>query len=374
MKKLTFFLLCLEGAILSFNVAAVAALIPSISRHFLVEEFYAGKLIWLYMVPYGLAALFYGPWVRSVNAKSVELLSMSLFSVSSLIAASAHNINVLFAARLFTGLFGASVIPLALILISRQATPASRGRYVGIFFSVTFVASLLGLFLSGIINWRLVFFIPGIAGLISCIPMRIYLPDFPAERNTFKLNYFNTLKDRKIFSIFTYIFFISIFYHGIQQWLGVYFSLKFGLSQLLISMLITLTSLSGILGEAAGGWFSDLFGRKKVADAGIILMIASIFILVLKQPVLSIALLMIIWGLGWTFNHAAISTMLTDLPQEFLNEAASLNSGVRFLAGGLGVFLSGLFMQKSFVMGFSVIGVCLIGLLISSGILLAKTN
>mgnify|MGYP001235064394 CR=1 FL=1 len=319
MKKLTFFILCLEGAILSFNVAAAAALIPSISKHFLVEEFYAGRLIWLYMVPYGLAALFYGPWVRSVNAKNVEFVSMLLFSASNLIAAYADNINVLFTARFFTGLFGASVIPLALILISKQAGPSRRGRYVGIFFSATFVASLLGIFLSGLLNWRLIFLIPGIAGLISCIPMYIYLPDFPAERKTFRLNYLNTLKDKRIVSIFTYIFFISMLYHGIQQWLGVYFSLKFGFNQLLISMLITLTSLSGILGEATGGWFSDLFGRKKIANVGIILMISGVFMLVLKQPVFSIALLMIIWGLGWTFNHAAVSTMLTDLPREFLN-------------------------------------------------------
>lgn len=374
MKKPTFFLLCLEGAILSFNVAAVAALVPFISGHFAVGEFYAGNLIWLYMTPYGLAALFYGPWVRSVNARKIELLCMLLFSVANLVAASAENISVLFAARFFTGLFGASVIPLALILISKQAGPSERGRYVGIFFSATFVASLLGLFLSGLLNWRLIFLIPGIAGLISCIPMYFYLPDFPAERQAFRLNYFNTLKDKRIASIFTYIFFISILYHGIQQWLGVYFSLKFGFSQLLISMLITLTSLSGILGEAIGGWFSDLFGRKNIADVGIILMIASVFMLVLKQPVLGIAVLMVVWGLGWTFNHAALSALLTDLPQEFLNEAASLNSGVRFLSGGLGVFLSGLFMQRSFVMGFSVIGVCLMGLLILSGILLAETN
>ncbi|MBU2101901.1 MAG: hypothetical protein KKF80_00745, partial [Candidatus Omnitrophica bacterium] len=65
-------------------------------------------------------------------------------------------------------------------------------------------------------------------------------------------------------------------------------------------------------------------------------------------------------------NHAGISTILTDLPREFLNEAASLNSGVRFLSGGLGMFLGGIVMQKSFILGFSVAAVLLAALLLFS--------
>jgi len=70
--------------------------------------------------------------------------------------------------------------------------------------------------------------------------------------------------------------------------------------------------------------------------------------------------------LGWTFNHVGLATMLTDLPAELLNEAASLNSGVRFLAGGLGVSLGGLIMQKSFVLGFLIFGSGLLILLLFS--------
>jgi predicted MFS family arabinose efflux permease len=129
-------------------------------------------------------------------------------------------------------------------------------------------------------------------------------------------------------------------------------------------MLITLTSLSGICGEFLGGIFSDNLGRLKTANLGIILMIASVFLILIKMPVALLAIVMFIWGLGWTLNHAGISTMLTDLPKEFLNEAASLNSSVRFLAGGVGVALAGLLMQKSFLLGFSVLGGGLILLLL----------
>ncbi len=363
MKKATFIILCLEGAILSFNVAACAALIPSISREFATPAFITGRIIWLYMLPYGVAALFYGPLVRAFDARKVELACMFLFSLANLLAALSRNIQELFISRFLMGMFGASVIPLALILIAGQINALNRGRSVGLFFSATFIASLLGLFLSGILPWRAIFLMPAIAGFISCVLIYFYLPSFKSDAAGLKVNYLSALRDKTIISLFTYIFLVSMFYHAVQQWLGVYFFVRHGFSQFLISMLITLTSLSGIFGEAIGGRLSDTFGRLKTVNLGIILMIMGVFVLLFKMPLLILAMVMIIWGTGWTFNHAGISTMLTDLPKEFLNEAASLNSSVRFISGGFGAVAGGLLMQKSFNLGFTFFGACLLCLL-----------
>ncbi len=366
MKKTTFVILCLEGAVLSFNVAAIAALIPSIAADFALSQFIVGKIIWLYMLPYGLAALFYGPLVRMFDARKVELVCIFLFSLANLLAGVSQNITTLFTARFMMGLFGASVIPLGLIVIARRLEPLKRGGYIGLFFGSTFVASLLGLFLSGLVHWRLIFVIPGIFGFLLWIHMYIYLPSFKEDVGNFRLGYFEALNNKKVIKIFSYIFLISLIYHAVQQWLGVYFSTQLHLSQFLISMLITLTSLSGIFGEVWGGRLADSIGRKRVVNLGVLSMTACIFLLLLKLPLGLLALVMMIWGLGWTFNHAGLSTMLTDLPGEFLNEAASLNSAVRFISGGLGVSLGGLIMQKSFFLGFLVFGLGLLVLLVFS--------
>ncbi len=361
MRKTTFIILCLEGALLSFNVAACAALIPSISQGLQASQFAAGNIIWVYMLPYGLAALVYGPLVRVFDAKKIELVCFFLFSLANLIAALSQNLYTLFVARFFMGLFGASVIPLVLILIANYSSDSNRGKLVGIFFSGTFLASLLGLFLSAWLSWRLIFLIPAVLGFILWIHIYFYLPSFREIAVGFKFNYFTLFKSGRAVSIFIYIFLISLFYHGIQQWLGVYFSLGHGLNQFLISMLITLSSLSGVFGEALGGWFSDIAGRLKIVNWGILLMIISVFLLIIdKWPGIILGLIMVIWGLGWTFNHAGVSTLITDLPKEFLNEAASLNSSVRFLSGGLGAVLGGLLMQKNLNLVFIIFGACLV--------------
>ena len=363
MKKTTFSILCLEGAVLSFNVAAVAALVPSIAADFALSQFFVGRIVWLYMLPYGLAAFFYGPLVRAFDARKVELTCIFLFSFANLLAAISWNITTLFIARFLMGLFGASVIPLGLILIAKHIDQNKRGSFIGIFFGSTFIASLLGLFLSGLIHWRLIFIIPAVLGLVLWIFMYIYLPSFKEGLKSFHFAYLTAFRDKKVIRIFLYIFFISLVYHAVQQWLGVYFSTQLNLNQFIISMLITLTSLSGIFGEVWGGSLADSFGRQRVVNIGIIAMIICILLLLLKLPLAIITLAMIIWGLGWTFNHVGLATMLTDLPKELLNEAASLNSGVRFLSGGIGVSLGGIVMHKSFNLGFIIFGSALLLLL-----------
>ncbi|MFH1856854.1 MAG: MFS transporter [Candidatus Omnitrophota bacterium] len=359
MNKITFAILCLEGAVLSFNVAATAALIPSIAVDFGLSQFFVGKIIWLYMLPYGISALLYGPLIRLISAKKIELFCILFFSLANLFAASAKNIYILFAARFLMGVFGASIIPLALILIARHIGNKNRGKFVGLFFSTTFIASLAGLLLSGIINWRLIYLIPALAGFATCFLIYFYLPAFREDATGFKINYLAALKNKTVAGIFTYIFIISLLYHGVQQWLGVYFSKRLGLEQFMVSMLITLTSLSGIFGEVIGGHLADIIGRAKTIKLGIIFMILTVFCLIFKISAMFGAVIMVIWGLGWTLNHAAVSTVLTDLPKKFLNEAASLNSSVRFISGGLGAALSGIIMQKSFSAGFLILGLFL---------------
>lgn len=374
MKKTTFAILCLEGAVLSFNVAAMGALVPSIAHEFGISQFSAGKVVSLYMLPYGVAALLYGPLVRFFDAKKIELICFFLFCGANLLAAAARSIGILFAARFLMGIFGASVIPLVLILLARQSSSTQRGKLVGVFFSSTFVASLLGLLLSGMVSWRMIFLIPAICGLVLWIYMYIYLENFKPEARESKINYRAALAEKRVLSLFGYIFCISMLYHGVQQWLGVFFSERFQLNQFVISMLITLTSLSGIIGEAAGGFASDAIGRVMTANCGIILMVLSVVLLTVKLPLAGFALLMIVWGLGWAVNHAGVSTLLTDLPKAFVHEAASLNSSVRFLAGGLGVTLSGAVVQKNFSLGFLSFACGLLILLFLSKHLLRDTH
>jgi predicted MFS family arabinose efflux permease len=373
-RRVTFAILCLEAALLSFNVAATAAVIPSVAKEFALSQFAVAPAVWLYMLPYGVAALMYGPLVRRFDAKNVELVCVLLFSLSNALAACAPVLPVFLTARFLMGATGASVIPLGLILIAREVAPAQRGKMVGLFFAAMFAGSLLGLLLSGILPWRYMYGIPAVFGLLLWGHMIPYMPRFPPARSGGAFQYARAFAYARIRRLFIYIFLISVLYHGIQQWLGIYFSSRWGFSQFTVSMLMTLTSLSGIGGEIAGGFMADRLGRRRTVDYGLVVMVAATCLIIFDIPLWALAGGMLAWGLGWTCNHAGMSTVLTDLPKEFVHEAASLNSSVRFIAGGVGAAAAGMLMQRSFVIGFGVLGAGLLVLLAGSAALLEESD
>jgi hypothetical protein len=66
---------------------------------FALSQFVTGNIIWLYMIPYGLAALFYGPLVRLFQRqKNRADLYFLIFHVEPYGRAAGH-IRVLFIAR-----------------------------------------------------------------------------------------------------------------------------------------------------------------------------------------------------------------------------------------------------------------------------------
>ncbi len=383
MSKTKFFFICFGGIILSFNVAATSALIPSISVSLGKGPLIVGEMIWLYMIPYGIFALVYVPLTYLINIKVVLEGSLFLFSLANLSVGFSHSLAQIFISRIFMGVFGASIVPLTFFIVSNSADREKRGRILGTFFSLTFISSLAGLFLSGIMNWRYIYIIPGVTGIILVIHEMFYLnlDDVHIHRRNTGLNYVNALKDKRVYSIFLYIFIASVLYHSTRQWMGVYFYEGFSFSQFLISSLLLVLSAVGILGELGGGIMSDKNGRVKTINLGVVLMAVSLILIALPgmipleftrrwTQVIYFAAALAIFGTGWTFNHIGLSTMITDLPDDLVSYASGLNSSVRFLAGGIGALIGGAVIKNyGFVVLFSIGAIGLLVLYLLKGIL-----
>jgi len=215
------------------------------------------------------------------------------------------------------------------------------------------------------------FFIPAGLGLITAYLTDKHFPPTLAGKTETASRYLEAFKRPEILKVFVYIFLISLFYHGVRQWLGVYFAQSLGLKQFFVSLLLTVGSLAGIFGEAIGGHLSDKKGRVRTLKAGVFMMTLAVFFMIFMRSAFIIPLLMFLWGFGWTMNHAGLSTFLTDLDKRYIKEVSSLNSSIRFISGGLGVVLGGWIMQQSFSLGFLIYALLLFVMLIFTKRILA---
>ena len=351
-----FIILCLSQITISFNLAAVAAVIPSISRELNFPDVQVARIIPHYLWAYGLGALMYAPLTRRFSINKILASALFVFSLTSLYCGLTQSLNVLLIANLINGCAAASVVPLGLMTIGRQIKKEMRGRAVGLFFSASFISSLVGVLASGVIHWSFLFIIPFILGIITIILIYLLKVSQLSQCFSGRIDYVGAIRDRSVVKVFSVIFVMSLLYHGVYKWYGVYLDREYHLAQPAISALILMTSISGALGQNIGGAVTDFKGRIFAVEFGLCCLGLATCLLSAKFSVAVVAFILALVSAGWTIAHNGVSTVLTDLPDRFRAELASLNSSVRFLSGGLGFYLSGFLVQKSFSLNFFVNG------------------
>lgn len=356
-KGVVYTLICLGCVTISFNVAAITAAIPVMSRDLGLSSIVVSKVIPYYMIPYGIGALIYAPLTKFFSYRRIISLAMAVFSASCFVCAKADAIGFLLGARVVMGVSGACAIPLGLMIIGESFDKSIRGRLVGLFFGCSFFASLSGLAVSGVGDWRWLFLVPAVLALVLAAFCYV-LPLSTLKRvHGVDVNYWRVFDHTQIRNIFLFICVISALYHGVHKWFGIFLDEVYGLDKLTISGLFILAAVAGFSGQILGGVLSDKKGRRFSTYLGIIGLAGSTFFLAGQYTLIVSCLAIILMSMFWTIGHNGISTVLTDFPDKHRPVIASLNSSVRFIAGGLGFYVSRFFVEKSFGATFLVISV-----------------
>jgi len=363
-KRYIYILLCCGCVTISFNVAAVAASIPAISQDLRLADWVVSKIISAYMIPYGIGALFYAPLTRHFSYRSILAAAFFVYACSSLYCGVASSVEALKAGCVVMGLSGAAAIPVGLLLIGQLFEKNIRGRLVGLFFTGSFVSSTVGIVCAGLMSWRWLFYIPAILGAITMGLAFLGRADLLKRVNGVAVNYLAALRHQGIREIFIFIFVISLLYHGVHRWFGIYLAQMYHLDKMMISWFFLGMSLSGGIGQMVGGYVSDIKGRYRACLLGLVILALSTMALWGHYPLPLVGIILGLVTVGWTIGHNGLSTVLTDFPETHLPEIASLNSAVRFLSGGVGFYLSSFFVEKSFAWTFLGIGILMLGLMV----------
>ncbi len=359
-KKAVFSLFCLANVTISFNFAALAAVVPLMSQGLHESENVVSQLSAYYMIPYGLGALLYAPLARRINVKWILTLTMAVYGILNFVCAANPSITIILVARVLMGLAAACVIPLSLISIGSLFEKQIRGRMVGLFFSTSFIASVAGIAVSGLCDWRWLFILPGILGMLTAAFMLFSVEDIHQSQELAPINYWRVLGEKNVREILLFIFVLSFLYHGIHKWLAVYLHRQYALEQWAISAFFVLIALTGALGQNLGGYITDRQGRQVACFWGVIFLAIATMALLLQYPLLVLALILTVFSVAWAVGHNGVSTVLTDFPDEHRSEIAGLNSAIRFFSGGLGFFVGGPFVEKNIALTFFGFGAAML--------------
>ena len=158
----------------SIDSTAVAVAFPHFIKDLNTNVLWAAWTISIYLIAITSVMPLMGNLSDSFGRKKVFLISLIIFTVSSLACGLAPNIYSLVVFRFFQGIGGASFLPTAAGIVSDQF-PEHRERAIGLFTSIFPIGGIIGPNLGGWIvsrySWRYIFYInlPIGIGLIALI-------------------------------------------------------------------------------------------------------------------------------------------------------------------------------------------------------------
>ncbi|WGP08217.1 MFS transporter [Streptomyces sp. SH5] len=141
-------------------------------------------ILWIINVyTLGLAALLLplGAIGDRLGRKPVLVAGLVVFGLAGVVAGLAPSAEVMLAARLFSGVGAAMIMPITLAVITSTFPEEERGRAIGVWTGVAGGGGVLGMFLSAalvdVASWRWLFVSPLVLGAVALVMTLRFVPD-----------------------------------------------------------------------------------------------------------------------------------------------------------------------------------------------------
>ena len=293
----------------TIDSTAVAVAFPNFMKDFHTNVLWAAWTISIYLVAVMSVMPLMGNLSDNFGRKKVYLISLLLFTGSSLACGLAPNIYSLVAFRFLQGIGGASFLPTAAGIVSDQF-PEHRERAIGLFTSIFPIGGIVGPNLGGWIvsrySWRYIFYINLPIGISLIILIMILL------------------ESSKVLSR------PRIDFVGASFFFGAILSLMLGLNFIAENFSVLFLLLTGIFLVVSFS-FLYLFFRQEKRDSNPVLDMA----LLRSKPFLAANLYNMMMGAGILGVYAFIPLYATSV-----HKLSTLVSGMILTPRSLGVIVA----------------------------------
>jgi sugar phosphate permease len=276
-----------------------------------------------------------GGWLGdTIGARRALTMVVSWWSVFTALTALAWSAASMIVIQVFFGLGEAGAFPIATRSLSRWMRPTERGFAQGI----THAGSRLGgaitppivaLAIVPFFGWRAAFYAFGVLGVVWSSVWFFYYRDTPEEhagtndaereliaggikrKSMGKVPWRQILSHGNLWVLSVMYFFYNYNLNVYQDWFPTYLRQSKGMTLAQLGIYASLPLMAGVIGDLAGGWFSDIvlrrtgnvnLARRWVAMAGFVLSAAATVPAVLAHdPKVSVACYCVaFFGLEWT--------------------------------------------------------------------------
>jgi predicted MFS family arabinose efflux permease len=345
------------GFLTSVDRSIFAPLLPALAGDFGQTIGAVGLAVTAYTVPYGLFQLFYGPAGDRFGKIIVVRWTFLLFAIGTGLCGVVSTLPMLYLLRAITGASAAACISQSLAFIGDVVPYARRQSTITTLMGATSLGTALSTAMGGIVgeflSWRVLFLAYGVLSLaVAAMLFRASaggLIGAPlATRSGRGLdNYLQIVRLRRAQLLYLTVCLEGIVLYGGFTYLGAYFRDKFGMSYLVIGLILALYGVGTLLTSRMMPRLLHGMRETDLILAGGLFIAAAYLVLPLIRSTPLFIPPMLLMGCGFALFHSTLQTRATELAPGQRGTAVAIFAFSLFLGGGIGTAFFGWFQERA---------------------------
>ena len=270
---------------------------------------------------------------------------LGILALALILGAASTSYEMLFLSRGLMGLSAAAISPMCSAIGAGLAPPEQQGRAMGIVFAGLTFASVLGTpisaYLGTLMSWRLVHLLLAFVALSSMASILYFVKDRQAGAPISFSHIVEAMtRIRSSFTVLTtFLQMTSIF--CTYALIAPYMSIKFGMAENLIALVLLAYGVNGVLGNIFAGRLSDRFGPDKIILYSLFGFGVGLVIIWIIGPNLWLAFIGIaIWAIFGMMFHSPQQQRIANIDPERRSLLLALNAAALYLGISVGSWIS----------------------------------
>ena len=332
----------------SLSLRIVDPVVPEIARDLLASPELIALLATAVAVPYALSQPVLGPLGDTIGKARVMKVCLAVLCGSLMVCALAPSVEILFAARIVSGLAGGGLIPVALAVVGDRFPMDQRQVALSRVLAAMILALLVGATGSGLIadafGWRVVMGVSAAMTAVSLLLTLVYLqPRGTAPAGSFNIGriligYQAVFANPRARVCFTAVFVEGLLIFGFMPYVAILLEAReaggvreagFIIAGMGVGGLIYAATVKSLL-QRLGDMFSLMRLGGMLAGTGFVGV-------ALSAPWWPAALAFVLIGFGFFSVHNSLQTQATELAPDHRGSAVSLHAFFFFLGQAAGV-------------------------------------
>ena len=370
-KILTIFLCFWVAFFEGFDLQAPGIAAKGIAATFGLDQVQMGYIFSLGVFGMLFGAFFGGRIADYLGQKKVLMLSIGIFGVFMSLTAIAPSIEILYAARFFTGLGLGAAMPTMISVVGDEATEANRGKlnslmYCGLPVGAIFVAGLAILLPE--VQWQTLFLIGGLTPLALIPFMAFILKDKPKPVAVAQVSteavpgmaqvLFKNQQYKNTLPLWVGFFFTLMINYILISWLPNLL-MEQGLQKQQAFMVMLVFQVGAVIGTLALGYLLD---RLKLWQMAVIIYSGLFVALSLLFTTTSIPMLVLAGVMGGIFSTGGQSILYGISPIFYSGTGKVTGVGSAISLGRLGAMTGPLLTGKILALGLGTTGILMASL------------